>query len=164
MVVPITLSAKRRDTIAQELQAKDPADWTPAEIDEYLGYSLWSYFSAVEIYKEIMGYLPDDPQWLVDTGYLKTWPLNPFNDWQPVRLLTPADGFSAGDIVVQPGPDGSAAYELGIYGATPDTGLIEWCRPYAGHEDWTAILPGLRYLVGAPAETMTEVSANARRR
>jgi len=164
LVVPITTSAKYRDKAAEELRAKDPAQWTETEVDKYLGFSLWSYFSGVEIYKEIMGYPADDPQWLVDVGYLKTWPLNPFDDWRPVKLLTPEDGFSAGDIVVQLDPDGGGGYELGIYGATEDTPLIEWCRPFAGHEEWADVLPGMRYMVGAPKENMTEVSRIARGR
>ena len=161
-MTPVTVSAGLRDEAAGEMQAKYPADWTADEVDKYLGYSLWSYFSACEIYKEVMGYLPQDPQWLVDVGYLSSWPLNPFDGWRPVRLLTVEDGFSPGDIVVQPCPDDPMAYELGIYGADPGTELVRWCRPWPGHEDWLVPTPGIRYLTGAPALTLREVQSGRR--
>lgn len=154
--VPDTVSVRRRDGLAEKLQAKDPAQWTQQELDEYLGYALWSVFSATEMYKDVMGFVPEDKQFLVDIGYLSTWPLNPFDGWRPVRLLTPANGFSPGDIVWQSDPASAMAYELAIYGSDPAAPIPTRCVLLPGHEAWAQLPAGARYVVGATAETMSQ--------
>lgn len=160
----MTISAKARDYRAAELQAIDPATWTQEDQDAYLGYALWSLFSAVEIYKDVMGCLPADAQFLVDVGYLKTWPLNPYNDWQPCRLLISADGFSPGDILWQPSPDEPMAYELCIYGADPALPVPARCQPLPGHEEWAQVPAGVRYMAGGYGETYSDWYARVRER
>jgi len=145
-----------RDEAADVLKAKDRAAWTPAEMDKYLGYALWSLYSPAEIYKDVMGYMPAVRQLYVGAGYLKTWPLNPYDGWRPVRILKPEDAFSPGDIVWQSDPANPKAYELSIYGWDQAAPVPERCKLLKGHEAWAKVLPGTRYTVGAYAATLSE--------
>lgn len=160
--IPATVSVRLRDSLATRLKSTPREDWAAEDVDKYLGYSLWSFYSANEIYKDVMGYLPYENDWLVSVGYLQSWPLNPFDGWRPVRILSPADGFSPGDIVWQSDPDDPKGYELAIYGADPDAPIPARCRPTTGHEAWAAIPAGVRWMVGARAETMSETQERLR--
>jgi hypothetical protein len=149
---PDTISESVRDARAKQLRTKDSAQWTQQETDAYLGYALWSVYSAYEIYKEVMGFMPEDPQWLIGAGYLKAWPQNPYNNWQPMRLLKPGEPFSPGDLVLQTDPAEPKNIELSVYGADPVAPLPWHCKPFQGHEAWAQALPGSRYMVGGCAD------------
>ena len=155
-VTPATVSVIARDSLAGKLRAKDRAQWTPEEMDKYLGYALWSVYSAAEIYKDVMGLMPEDRQFYVGAGYLKTWPRKPFDGWRPIRILKPGDPFSPGDNVWQSDPADPKAYEQSIYGWDQAAPVPARCRLLKGHEAWARVLPGTRYTVGANVATLTE--------
>jgi len=52
---------------------------------------------------------------LVELGFLDSWPLNPLNCWQPMKVLTVEDGFSAGDICFDLCPEEYYSYSAGAY-------------------------------------------------
>jgi hypothetical protein len=152
-----TLSERISDRLREGLQSKEPAQWTQQDLDEYLGFCLWSVFSTIEMYKDKQGEVPLGLPQLVELGYLKVAPLNPYNNWQPVRILTLADGFSPGDIVWQSNPDAPLGYELGIYGPDAALPVPERCRPLPQNAGWAQVPCGVRYMVGSTAETVSQV-------
>jgi hypothetical protein len=108
--------------------------WPPAELDAYLSASLMLVSAGLEYQTASNQTLPFVLTPGSMQGWLKQWPGNPLNAWQPIRVLPEAGGYWPGDIAwvlsppdkygaangrLQPGP-----YSLRIYGgkAPPKNG------------------------------------------
>jgi hypothetical protein len=145
-------------------EAKQRVDETGgglAEIDNYL----WIALNVVNSAKTASNYElngrvqeTNDLLSLVGKGYLPYWPGNPFNNWEPMKVLQASDGFSAGDLcmIVCP-PDAYAdmgagpaptSYQVFIYG--PDESAANLGKIYmAGtNGDWCTAPSGALYGTG----------------
>jgi hypothetical protein len=74
------------------------------QLEEYLDVALGLVYMAkaqANADRNSIAETNADLSQLVELGYLTSWPANPLNDWLPMRVLTPADPFSAGDLVLE---------------------------------------------------------------
>jgi hypothetical protein len=83
------------------LRHKPKAEWTKEEVEVYLFNAMYAVDYATIVYIDRNKQHPLDEQVLKDSGLLSHWPANPLRDWEPIRILSKSDEFSAGDIVKQ---------------------------------------------------------------
>jgi hypothetical protein len=73
-------------------------------IEEYLDKSAALVYMAkaqANVERSSIAETNQDLHRLVDLGYLKQWPLNPLSNFEPMKVLSPSDKFSAGDLVLE---------------------------------------------------------------
>lgn len=162
---------------AGEAELKAHESWGEAELRAYLRDAAWLVYLALNAYSFDKNNVPDDLQELVSAGYMSTWPANPLNDWQPLRVLGVGDAFAAGELVVQWAPVSHQSlvgtltdyelrplsYELGIYGLTPDcepSGPVE----HATLNTWAVTPKGVIVMLGSSTESATQTLDKARKR
>ena len=87
------------------LQAKPSSEWHADEIQEYLDHALWdvSYGAVAYVLDNRVAAL--DSTTLIRTGYVTAWPENPFNNWQPMKLITANTDFKPGDLCLMICPE-----------------------------------------------------------
>ena len=132
----------------------DPADWSTALQDSYLNSALWVVYYGMLTYGFDGHFsLPAEPAELVDLVYIQTWPLNPYNNWEPMQVLDPTDEFSPGDLcllvpVGQREHGSKMASELCVYGPDIDYALHGDAEPMDINEDWVVVPDGAVYMLG----------------
>lgn len=157
----ITQQAVALETSRKVLESKPAADWADTEIDTYLTSAFWliCYGMYYYIYEEY--HVPESLDEYADERYFPSWPGNPLRDWQPIRILALADGFSAGDFVLQVCPpeyySGLAdpkprSFVLGGYGRSIDGASPSQYDP-TERNPWAVIPEGLLALSGMYTET-----------
>jgi hypothetical protein len=96
-----------------EMQANG---WSPAEFEEYLNTVLWYVYSGKVLantrFDQSVASTNLDLTNLVQLGILPFWPANPINNWEPVKVLTPQAGYSAGDLCFALCPERYASFNL----------------------------------------------------
>jgi hypothetical protein len=123
-------SARQVELLARALRAKPQSQWTETELNGYFSEALWLVYQGFNnaTWAGGGGRQLDWGEWETQ-GLLPYWPANPLADWRPQRMLGPADGFSAGDMLLLRAPayfadagyGGTVAgsFEMCTYGATP---------------------------------------------
>lgn len=116
--------------VAALRSAMEDGQYTLSDLQQYLFNAMWLVFEA-KLYANVgLGLDVEatnaDLATLVELGVLEEWPGNPLHNWVPMRVLTPADGFSAGDLCLSvcPPSHGSTArgvlrcfsFDLYVYG------------------------------------------------
>lgn len=156
---------ERLQNVQSLLQAKPAADWQDFEIQNYLDAALGTVYCAAIAYKFDRDILPDSFSDSGLSGYIAGWPANPFDSWAPMDVLTLADGFSAGDMVLQLAPpeawsivgplvstERPMSFELAIYGR--DVSFAEFGDPEPSELNWWALTPeGALYMLGTYRES-----------
>jgi hypothetical protein len=108
----------------------------------------------------------DDLASVVERGIISSWPGNPLNNWEPVKVLQPGDGFSPGDICLTLCPDEYAstigcgktrvAFDMYIYGTTADAAPIGTIALVGSNKEWdtppAGILGCLSYYIVSDKE------------
>jgi hypothetical protein len=138
------------------LEGKPQAEWADFEIQGYLYTALWTVYLGAAAYVYDHRVAPQNAEVLQNSGYVAQWPGNPFNDWLPMELKLPSDGFSSGDLCLQICPvDFYSGYqtlvprcfELGVYG--PDTAFAQFGDAAPMDENTWAVVPdGTVYMLG----------------
>jgi hypothetical protein len=163
--------------LQQELQASPAMD--PDKVDAYLVKCLWVVYEALNAYEfdNLYDYHAPQDLHILQGLYIKNWPLNPLNGWQPIRVLSITDPYAPGDIVLQwcppecysfCGPDADNRREaysraMSIYGATPDTQLLN--KPERKtYNEWVVIPAGALYTLDTFSETAQQTLEKAQRR
>lgn len=129
---------KQRRNLQDELEVAEAACTTHLVANVWGAEELEEYFSNVHLYiyqslnqlrntvKYPAEYVPWDISRLQNYTVLGIVPANPCNGWRPVEFKSIANGFSAGDLLLQfPPPEFTpyqvgASYFLSIYGPTED--------------------------------------------
>jgi hypothetical protein len=153
--------AEQYKTNRTVLEQTDRSAWTLQQTSDYLYTSLDVVYDGLVFYFVKNGKLPATLESLKGTEYIPVWPDNPYNDWQPVRILSLADDFSAGDVVWQICPPEFYSYvrntrpascELSIYG--PDVKYADFgdAKPASGNTKWAVIPEGAVFMLGQWAE------------
>jgi hypothetical protein len=150
----------------------DPAQYYLA-VNSYLRAAQTMVYQAkASVYMDADGYVGqdlestnDDLTRLVALGYLPEWPCNPFNGWQPMKVLSPGSDFSAGDLVFDLCPSSEAApfgdetrrvsFQLYIYGQDQAT---EYIGTAVGKNGWSNPPRGALCGSGLHSETIAEVA------
>jgi len=124
---------KQLTDLEEEYSGIHPADWAAEDLETWLFNTMFIVYEA-HLAMECMEYSRHSPEidiaTLYSKGYLQRVPSNIFDGNRPVRMTTPAEGFSAGDIcLMMPPPYWAGARESGpqpvmsqlfIYGGDPD--------------------------------------------
>lgn len=142
------------------LLAKEPSEWTQDEIEEYLFNALHLVYNANNIY--ILEHRQHPYDYNVLMSMTSKWPGNPFNDWEPIRILHyPGEAgiFSPGDIILQLCPP---EYYSGYPRAVPKTYVMTINGPTENHItqhqagrfvmtmwDWDVIPAGTAFIAGS---------------
>ena len=154
------------------LESKPAAQWEDTEIEHYLWSALWYVLYANHVYDLEIGETAPDLHSLVDLGYMRFWPGNPLNDWEPIEVLAVHDEFSPGALVYQicpvdfysgledPRPQ---SYELGIYGPTPEFGS-RFDAETLELNTWAVLPSGILYNAGAHTESTRTTIAKIEKR
>jgi len=164
------MAVEQRAEYEARLRAVDPAEWEPADLENYLYQAMSSAYLGIVFYLWEYRELPSDPQLVFGDSLAGEWPGNPLSDWQPMRVLDIAEGFSAGDLCMQICPpdyysvmDKDAAgdyitrpynFELAVYGPTAEYAKFGNAAPYKKNADWAQTPEGALYMVGAWRETV----------
>lgn len=104
------------------------------------------------------------------SGSVSGWPRNPFNGWRPMRVLTPDDPFSAGDLVFQLCPASASSnwqntelplsFALSIYG--PDKNFATKGHAAAfqdnSNANWTVVPEGSVFMLSMHVPPSQRVS------
>lgn len=144
------------------LQAKPAEGWATVEIQLYLYKALWAVDYGVLLYHCEHGCLPDSLEMLSGTKYVPCWPVNPFNSFQPMEILTVGDGFRPGELVYQVCPPEyysriqhpiPLSFDLGIYG--PNVSFEEHgdANVMPGNDEWAVVPEGTVYMAGMVTES-----------
>lgn len=143
------------------LESKDKADWTVVDIQSYLLDSIWEICDGLILYEYKNRHLPDELSDLSGTEYIPVWPGNAFSDWAPMEVLSVADGFKAGNLVLQVCPPEfysvmndptPLSFELGIYGPDIKFASLNSAKPLA-ENTWATTPEGVYVMLGAYTET-----------
>lgn len=157
------------------LQAKDALE--EAEVCAYLRDVLWLVYKALDAYNFDRHDVPDELQSLVAEGYISSWPLNPLDEWRPLKVLDVSDGFQPGQLVVQWAPPshqslvGSVddytlrplSYQVAIYGWTEKAETYGLDRPMAGNR-WAVVPTGIIAMLGTYSEPAAKTLEKMRKR
>jgi hypothetical protein len=95
---------QRAYELRRKMQAQDPRLWTAALTRDYLQSCGWQIYMALVAAHASSFEGIDSMADLQASALIRNWPLNPFNGWQPMRVLALEDGFCAGDMVLQSAP------------------------------------------------------------
>ncbi len=147
---------KVQQKLAGAVAAIEESNGGLPEIQRYLYYAMfYVYYGKLKANYNLDGMTlaTNDISTLVDHGFLPDWPLNPLNNWEPMRVLTPGDPASPGDLCFSLCPPGyysmvrgdaiePVSFELFVYGpeATPEKFCVvvqhdlnkEWSIPPDG--------------------------------
>ena len=157
------------------LEGMDPVEWGEAELADYQVNMGITVYNAIVVYCMENDGLTNNLEDIVGS-YLTQWPLNPQNNWEPVRVLSLGDGFSAGDIVYQECPASycslvnrikngtltAQSFELSVYGPKIDHG--QESNLSLANEDWGVIPEGAIISIGMYTEAAIDVIARIRER
>jgi hypothetical protein len=155
--------------IALELKDTPQEHWPGTTVVQYLTHALWAVYLAHEAAVLDEMKLPSGLDSLVNDGYLKAWPENPFDSWQPMEVLSPSSPFEAGGLVYEVCPPSQyslrgagtkerlepMSYQITVLGSAlgqPHNGNL---RPTEGNE-WATIPPGAIFTLGSHHETAAQ--------
>ena len=150
------------DAAEATLMAKPQEEWTQDEVDMMLGYSLAIVYMNYQIEFALNDNdAPSNLEDLPELDHVTTWPKNPFNDWNPTRVMDyPAD-FSPGNVIVQT-YDGmnqespmTVSFQLYIYGPSLDWPAND-LKVMKLNEEWATPPPGAIFSMGMHVETEEE--------
>ena len=140
--------------------------WQDVEQSEYLFYAFWTVYNGVLAYKLDNDRLPTDLHEVVSGGYAPGWPVNPYDNWEPMRVVDSAAEFAPGCLVWQVCPPEEYSYigaiaernliplsfELGIYG--PDLEFARLGAPEVMQfNNWAVVAKGTLYQAGSHRQT-----------
>lgn len=148
-----------------------------AQLNSYLRDVAWMVYFALDAYSFDNHDVPDDLHSLVDEGYLKTWPLNPLDEWQPIKVLSASDPFTPGALVVQWAPEPymsivgpidnyklrPLSYEVAVYGLTEESPAYGPDTP-SDTNPWARPLDGVVIMLGSTRESADQTIYKIRRR
>jgi hypothetical protein len=146
--------------IRAELEPISVKDWTIEQHHKYLDASLWTIQCGLTLYFMENGNLPADLDGLAGTSYIPMWPGNPYDQWNPIRVLSLADGFSLGDATLQVCPYEFWSYvknprpvscELSIFGPDIEYGQLGDAQPMKANT-WVVVPEGAVFMLGQHAE------------
>jgi hypothetical protein len=140
-------------------------EWDEGTLTAYLNCACYSVYCALVSYMMTNDEAPADATMAASYG-LSAWPKNPCNNWEPIRVLSATEPFSAGDLVYQiappshyslvfnPGSGYSTApqsFEIGIFGPSIDhhQGFTDGTRD---GNTWATLPRGLVMNTGAWTE------------
>jgi hypothetical protein len=148
----------------QVLQGKDRDQWSEKEITDYLTYATIMVYYAQNLYLlHNRDQHLTNPGDLALQGFIDPWPVNPFNEWQPMEVRDASEGFHAGDIAIQICPmaystSGTCvSFHLFAFGPSED-----WPGAKASIDDplnqdpWIVLPRGAVYAIGMHTETDAE--------
>lgn len=147
-------------TIRAELEPIDPAEWTIEQHHTYLDAALWTIEYGITLYFMENGNLPADLEGLAGTSYIPVWPGNPYNEWEPIRVLSLSDGFAPGEVTLQVCPYEFWSYvrntrpvscELSIFGPDLEYGQLGDAQPMKPNT-WAVVPDGAVFMLGQHAE------------
>ena len=84
------------------LRSRKPDEWTQEELEEYLHKAMFVIYEGILIYKMDHRQLPQGSSVLMNMDIIESWPLNPLNEWEPIRWG--GEGFIPGNIIMQECP------------------------------------------------------------
>lgn len=155
------------------LHSKNQDEWTPLEIQQYLNQAMWAVDLGIVQYVGDHLELPSTVESLSGTDYIPHWPDNPFNGFQPVKLLTNADGFQAGELVYFPCPvehysgiknPRPRSFELAVYGPDTEFARLGDAEPMPGNDKWVVVPEGALYMTGMFTESGKHLKEKIQRR
>lgn len=116
-------------------------------------------YAATRPYTSDIERVNDSLESVVPLGLIASWPLNPFNNWEPMRVLSTSDSFSPGDLVLQLCPPSENSERLGvnlpmsfalsIYGPNEEFASRGQARAMEGNTNanWTVVPSGALYML-----------------
>jgi len=156
------------------LESKPQAQWSDVEAEEYLVQALWVAFygNLIQLYENKSQPATGDS--FISTSAASSWPDNPFRNWEPMKVLSVDDPFSAGDLVFQPCPSGYesvtggqiiyASFELSIYGADVNHGAYGETGSHPRNSAWARKPEGSLYSLGYWRESSQQTAERHRKR
>jgi hypothetical protein len=139
------------------LEAKEQAQWSDAEISDYLYNALWVAFDGnlIHLLESKSQATTADFQ-IVSAA--RAWPGNPFNNWEPMKVLSLDEPFSAGDLVFQLCSSDYASvsgdqiiyssFELAVYGADVNSPASVATECHPRNAAWARTPQGACYSLG----------------
>lgn len=127
----------------QALEAKSPAEWTDAELEDYFYNATFVPYYALIKHIDKYRQHPSSAEELLQWMGPDDWPGNPLNDWAPMELRYDDPAFHAGDLVVRLCPPEWSS--RGMYGTTVQLTFDLCC--FGPREDF---VPQRELLVGPP--------------
>ena len=160
------------------LESKPQEKWTDLELEEYLSSTLWAVYNAMVAYELSSNRIAEGTNDLISAGFLPGVPGNPFQDWKPIQILEPGNGFSPGDLVILlPGMEhysivGSfdsfdlrpMSFELGIYGPNVEFAALGEANPGPHNDEWAVVPEGTLYMLGIHKEPASVTAEKIQRR
>jgi hypothetical protein len=160
-------------------EAKQRVDESAGGMEEADCY-IWAALNVVDLAKltanlESTGRMDEtnDLLSLVGKGYLPYWPGNPFNNWEPMRVLHAGDGFSAGDLCMMVCPLAAysdmgagpvaASYQLFIYGPGESAATLGSIYMAGTNKTWCTPPPYAMYGIGFYAMSDAESEAQQKK-
>lgn len=140
------------------LESKQRDEWTDAELETYLNQALW-----VAFYGNLLQLFSNDQQASDGADFQARsaaveWPANPLRNWEPMKVLSVNDEFSAGDLVFQPCPRGYesvtggdivfASFELSVFGTDKNHGAFGNTGSHPRNSEWAVKPVGSLYSLG----------------
>ncbi len=160
--------------ISQQLEKQraglETSAGTEIELNQYLLNVFWLAYESKILANADMDSLVqatnDDLPSVVELGLVGFWPGNPLNNWEPVKVLQPSDGFSPGDICLTLCPDEYAStigcgktrvsFNMYIYGATVDATPLGTIALVGANKHWDSppngVLSCLSYYIVSDKE------------
>lgn len=151
--------AELAQRLTEQRAAIEGGEATIEEIDEYCSTALWLVYTSKVYANYTFGAdvqtTNDDLDSLVELGYLPLWPGNPVNGWEPMRVLTPADDYSACDLCFAPCPPdyytkiktglAALAFDIFIYSPVESHAQFGSITQSGTNKDWSTPPAGAMY-------------------
>lgn len=142
------------------LESKPMEEWKDVDVEQYLQ---WAVFVAY--YGNLLHVVEDNAQAQDGTEFrsankARSWPGNPYRNWEDMVVLSPTDEFSAGDLVFEACPSSEesiagtegrlvrCSFELSVYGADVDHGRFGYAAPHPKNKSWATKPLGALYSLG----------------
>ena len=148
----------------QEMELGSVDTWTPAQLDNYLMFAMFTTHFAMVAYQNEYGEVPSDVTDVVAAGFLQALPGNPFEDWQPMRVLSVEDSFLPAALVYQVCPPEfysfvedddlvPNSYQLSIFGPVEEYAAGSQPAPIKYNLTWAEVPKGSLAMTGLWSES-----------
>jgi hypothetical protein len=165
--------AQKLGDLEAEMKAQTSDQWSEVDVQDYLAEALSTVYFSTWACRFGDSVLPNSPKDLEGGQYCPKWPLNPFNNWEAMKVLAATDPFSPGDLTYQICPPDfysfmddtlkPLSYELGIYAPSIEFSRMGNAKPLELNT-WATTPDGTMYMTGSFTETAEMTAKKLERR
>lgn len=146
--------------------------WTPADLEKYLYNAMavvyYARLDATYAASQVIPQTNDDLKKLVELGYMPFWPGDPMNDWEPMKVVSPTDGFHPNALCLSVCPPeyasplsgggtGQVSFDLFVFGPDESFSAFASVIQPEKNKEWSSVPNGTLYGYGYRMSTVEEV-------